>query len=213
MVFVLDSIRVQFCIWFNWFQKSVCVLKSCSNKLVSGRFSDPYSAFDEDGDGFLNLEQVYQAIHSLGKVWPMKDIREALPKDCKEVDFPGKIFPKNVDDSKVQPGPSRIWKRTVRSHRLAFMSWFWYLNFQTFWQWWLKIWHPILIARKILIRFEEFLIFMMHSIAATSHISNSGIIKLCDVFHVTQVMWCMNIRVYTRNSWTQQIDVFDNPGS
>ena len=33
----------------------------------------------------------------------MKDIREALPKDCKEVDFPGKIFltaPK-VDDSKV----------------------------------------------------------------------------------------------------------------
>ena len=51
-----------------------------------------FSAFDEDGDGFLNLEQVYQAIHSLGKVWPMKDIREALPKDCKEVDFPGKIL-------------------------------------------------------------------------------------------------------------------------
>ena len=51
-----------------------------------------FSAFDVDGDGFLNLDEVYQAIHSLGKVWPMKDIREALPKDCKEVDFPGKIF-------------------------------------------------------------------------------------------------------------------------
>ena len=41
MVFVLDQIRVQFCIWFNGFQKSVCVLKSCSNNLVSGRFTDP----------------------------------------------------------------------------------------------------------------------------------------------------------------------------
>lgn len=129
-------------------------------------------------------------------------------KIVKRSTFQVKYFPKMWTTRR-----SRIWKRTVRSHRLAFMSWFWYLNFQTFWQWWLKIWHPILIARKILIRFEEFLIFMMHSIAATSHINNSGIIKLCDVFHVTQVMWCMNIRVYTRNSWTQQIDVFDNPGS
>ena len=97
MVFVLDSIRVQFCIWFNWFQKSVCVLKSCSDNLRTESILRAvqltlFLAFDEDGDGFLNLEQVYQAIHSLGKVWPMKDIREALPKDCKEVDFPGKIF-------------------------------------------------------------------------------------------------------------------------
>ena len=110
MVFVLDQIRVQFCIWFNGFQKSVCVLKSCSNKLVSGRFSDPYSAFDEDGDGFLNLEQVYQAIHSLGKVWPMKDIREALPKDCKEVDFPGKILlPKSrrLESERSETGRSK----------------------------------------------------------------------------------------------------------
>ena len=97
MVFVLDSIRVQFCIWFNWFQKSVCVLKSCSDNLRTQSILRTvpltlFLAFDEDGDGFLNLEQVYQAIHSLGKVWPMKDIREALPKDCKEVDFPGKII-------------------------------------------------------------------------------------------------------------------------
>ena len=54
-------------------------------------FQTLFSAFDVDGDGFLNLDEVYQAIHSLGKVWPMKDIREALPKDCKEVDFPGKF--------------------------------------------------------------------------------------------------------------------------
>ena len=108
MVFVLDSIRVQFCIWFNWFQKSVCVLKSCSDNLRTESILRAvqltlFLAFDEDGDGFLNLEQVYQAIHSLGKVWPMKDIREALPKDCKEVDFPGKYSsrPKNVNDSKV----------------------------------------------------------------------------------------------------------------
>merc|ERR1712062_229199 len=93
------------------------------------QFRETFAAFDEDGDGFLNLEQVYQAIHSLGKVWPMKDIREALPKDCKEVDFPDFL--------------------AVMAQDLA-------SDFNS----------------EKDIRFEEFLIFMMHSIAATSHINN-----------------------------------------
>ena len=81
-----------------------------------------FSAFDEDGDGFLNLEQVYQAIHSLGKVWPMKDIREALPKDCKEVDFPGKILllkNRRLESERSETGRSK-W------------SWLWSVEFLDF---------------------------------------------------------------------------------
>ena len=103
-----------------------------------------FLAFDQDGDGFLDLEEVYQAIHSLGKVWPMKDIREALPKDCKEVDFPGKILftTQKVDAWKVN-GPKEGAHFSgkgfpLRSFPLRVLITFpkgpYNLNFQIFWQ-------------------------------------------------------------------------------
>ena len=115
MVFVLDQIRVQFCIWFNWFQKPVCVLKSCSNNLVSGRFSDPYFqhltkmamvslTLNKSTKRFIHLERFGQ--------WRISG--RLYQKIVKRSTFQVKYYCSKVDDSKVNNSKrlsnwSRLW--------------------------------------------------------------------------------------------------------